>query len=89
MAEPNETKTEETVSKTQKNVAKQSETVSKPKKSVSESTYTVDEFMAAPKTLGITSPDIIRAAFLSAGKSTATVEEAKNIVNKFKNKEVK
>ena len=53
------------------------------------SVYTVDEFAAAPKSLNVNSPDIIRAAFRLAGKDKATVEEAKKIVTDFKKKEVK
>lgn len=36
-----------------------------------------------------TSPDMIKAAFLSSGVKKATVEEAKQLVETFKNKEVK
>lgn len=56
---------------------------------VDSSTYTVDEFAAAPKVLEVSSPDIIRAAFKVAGKTEATVEEAKKIVSSFKKKGVK
>ena len=35
-----------------------------------------------------TSPDIIKAAFLSAGVKEAAVEDAKQLVETFKNKEV-
>ena len=52
-------------------------------------TYSVDEFAAAPQSLGVKSPDIIRAAMKQAGKDSATVDEAKSIVEKFKNKGVK
>lgn len=52
-------------------------------------TYTVDEFATAPKSLGVTSPDLIRAAFKVAGKVEATVEEAKKIVSDFKKRGVK
>lgn len=52
-------------------------------------TYTVEEFASAPNSLGVSTPDIIRAAFKVAGKDKATIEEAKNIINKFKLKEVK
>lgn len=52
-------------------------------------TYTVDEFAAAPKSLEVNSPDLIRAAFKVAGKVEATVEEAKRIVSSFKKKGVK
>ena len=89
MAELNEKKAVETVSKPQKTVAKQSETVSKPQNTVSEPTYTVEEFVAAPSTLGVESTDLIRAAFRNAGKEEATVSEAKNLVNDFRKKEVK
>lgn len=63
------------------------------KATVSEPTYTVEEFMAAPKIFGTTSPDIVKAALLQAGKDSIgkcyTVSEAEEIVKKFKNKEVK
>ena len=52
-------------------------------------TYSVEEFASAPNSLGVSTPDIIRAAFKVAGKDKATIEEAKNIINKFKLKEVK
>ena len=63
--------------------------VQETKKTVSASTYTVEEFMAVPNSVGVSSPDLIKAAFKIAGKEKATVEEAKKIVEKFKNKEVK
>ena len=53
------------------------------------STYTVDELAKAPEAVGAKSPDIVRAALKRAGLESATVEEAKEIVKKFKNKEVK
>lgn len=62
---------------------------SRAKETAAVSTYTVDEFAAAPKSLDVTSPDIIRAAFRLAGKDKATVEEAKKIVADFRKKEVK
>ena len=52
-------------------------------------TYTVAEFASAPESVGATSKDLVNAAFSYAGKKEATVEEAKEIVKKFKNKEVK
>lgn len=64
------------------------ETKTAVKKAV-EPTYTVAEFAQAPESLGANSPDIIRAAFASAGLTDATVEDAKELVKKFKNKEVK
>ena len=51
-------------------------------------TYTVEEFAAAPESLGANA-DIVTAALLSAGKESYTVSEAKDIVKKFKDKEVK
>lgn len=53
-----------------------------------EATYTVEEFAAAPESLGANA-DIVNAALLSAGKKSYTVSEAKDIVKKFKDKEVK
>lgn len=53
------------------------------------STYTVDEFAAAPNSVGVQSADIVRAAFKMAGKEVATLEEAKKIVSVFRKKEVK
>ncbi len=64
-----------------------SKAVQQTKKAVSPS-YSVDEYASAPESLGTTS-DIIRAAFKTVGKDIATVEEAKEIINKFKLKEVK
>ena len=52
-------------------------------------TYTVDEFAAAPESLEVSSPDLIRAAFKVAGKVEATVENAKKIVSDFKKRGVK
>lgn len=52
-----------------------------------ESTYTVAEFISAPETTGANA-DIVKAALLADGKASYTVSEAKNIVNKFKSKEV-
>lgn len=63
----------------------QPKTVQSPAK---ESTYTVEEFAAAPGSLGA-SADIVNAALVSAGKDSYTVSEAKDIVKKFKDKEVK
>ena len=65
-------------------MAKQSEA-----KNVALPTYSVEEFAAAPESLGVKSPDIIRAAMKTAGKVTATIPEAKEIVGRFKDKGVK
>lgn len=50
-------------------------------------TYTVDEIAEAAGVFGAT-PDLVRAAFAVSGRSSATEEEAKKIINKFR-KEVK
>lgn len=53
-----------------------------------EPTYTVSEFASAPKTLEA-SADIVVAALTVDGKENYTVTEAKELVKKFKEKEVK
>lgn len=55
---------------------------------VSESVYTAEELATNHKVLG-TSYEIAVVALKQAGKKTATLAEAKSIINKFKNKEVK
>ena len=77
-------KTDET-----KNVSVPQETPKKAKTAPAVPTYTVQEFAAAPKTLGVENSDMIIAAFKVAGKESATIEEAKVIVEKFKKKEVR
>ena len=62
---------------------------SEPKAAKSEPTYTVEEFAAAPKSVGTESPDIVIAALSVGGKSSYTVSEAVEIVKNFKKKEVK
>lgn len=57
-------------------------------KKVNEPTYTVSEFASAPKTLEA-SADIVVAALTVDGKENYTVTEAKELVKKFKEKEVK
>lgn len=49
--------------------------------------YTVDEIAEAAGVFGAT-PDLVRAAFAVAGKSAATEDEARKLINRFK-KEVK
>lgn len=58
---------------------------------VKEPVYTAAEFAAAAsKVFGKgTSPDLVRAAFRVAGITSATVKEAKELVEKFANREVK
>ena len=53
-----------------------------------EPTYTVEEFVSAPETVGA-NVDIVKAALLSGGKESYTISEANEIVKKFKSKEVK
>lgn len=60
-----------------------------PVSKITEPLYTVEEFAKAPQTLGVNTPDLIRAAFKTAGKTEATVSEANAILKKFKSKEVK
>lgn len=74
--EEKETTKEETVTKTVKAAVKE------------EPTYTVSEFASAPETVGANA-DIIVAALTIDGKESYTVTEAKEIINKFKSKEVK
>ncbi len=52
------------------------------------STYSIDEFAAASKTMGAT-PDVVRAALRTAGKTAYTKNDAKMIIEKYKKKEVK
>ena len=54
-------------------------------------TYTADEFARASATVfdGKVSADIVRAAFRTKGIESATVEDAKKLVNEFAHKEVK
>lgn len=53
-----------------------------------DSTYTVEELTANHKVFH-TSREIVAVALRLAGKKTATFQEAKAIIEKFKNKEVK
>lgn len=53
-----------------------------------ESVYTAAELAANHKLFGV-NRDIVVIALRKAGKSAATFSEAKAIVDKFKNKEVK
>lgn len=71
------------------NVSAHQKQKSEPKAAKSEPTYTVEEFAAAPKSVGTESPDIVIAALSVGGKSSYTVSEAVEIVKNFKKKEVK
>lgn len=55
---------------------------------VRESTYSAAELARAHKTLGA-SYEIVAVALKQAGKERATFTEAKEIVNRFKTREVK
>lgn len=68
-----------------KTQAKQSEMKTSVK---NEPTYTIEEFASAPESVGANA-DIVVAALASSGKDKFTVNEAKEIINKFKKKEVK
>lgn len=57
------------------------------KKPIAESVYTADELADNHKVFK-TTRDIVAVALRLAGKKTATLAEAKIIVEKFKNKEV-
>ncbi|MBQ1413560.1 MAG: hypothetical protein IIY93_10270 [Clostridia bacterium] len=50
--------------------------------------YSVEEYAAAARSMFGTSPDIVVAAFSTAGIATATLCVAKQIINEFRNKEV-
>lgn len=52
-------------------------------------TYTVPELVEAASSEFGTSSVIVRAALKKAGKKTYTMREAKQLVEKMKNKEVK
>lgn len=58
------------------------------KQTAAESVYTAEELADAHKAFG-TFREIVVVALRQAGKKTATFTEAKVIIEKFKNKEVK
>lgn len=68
------------------NAQAQAKPVQSPVKAA-EPTYTVEEFASAPESVGA-SADIVTAALLVDGKKSYTVSEAKEIIKKFKEKEV-
>lgn len=70
-------------------MAPKTETKTPVTKKAVEPIYTVEEYVKVPQSLGVESPDLIRAAFKTEGKNEATVEEAKTILKKFRSKEVK
>lgn len=63
-------------------------TSEKAKTAAVESVYTAEE-LAKNHSAFNTSYEIVSVALRQAGKTTATFTEAKNIIEKFKNKEVK
>lgn len=71
--------------KTTQDTANQQETAAAGKAAALQ--YTVDEIAEAAGVFGAT-PDLVRAAFAVAGKSVATEDEARKLINRFK-KEVK
>lgn len=68
-------------------VQKQEIPVKKPQKAF-EATYTVDELLTASGAFGA-SRVIVLAALTKGGKESYTMEEAKQLVERMKNKEVR
>ena len=56
---------------------------------MAEATYTAAELAAQARQLFGTTPEVVTVALRTAGKETATVEEARETIQKFLNKEVK
>lgn len=52
-------------------------------------TYKVSELAAQARQIFNTTPEVVTVALRTAGKEAATVEEAKETVQKFLNREVK
>lgn len=50
--------------------------------------YSVEEYAAAARSMFGTSPDIVVAAFSTAGIASATLTAATQIIHEFRNKEV-
>ena len=53
-----------------------------------EDEYTVEDFAAVARPIFGTSPDIVIAAFVTAGVKRATKSEAMEIIKQFREKEV-
>lgn len=51
--------------------------------------YSVSDFAKQAKNMFGTTPEVVTVALRSAGKTTATIEEAKETVKNFLEKEVK
>lgn len=62
---------------------------SKAEESVQEMIYSIPELTAAHQEQFGCSYEVVKAALLYAGKSNATLAEAKEIVDKFRKREVK
>ena len=71
-----------------KEVVEAVETAAPTKPVPAESVYSAEDLIANFKAFK-TSKEIVTVALRQAGKKTATFTEAKNIIDKFKNKEVK
>lgn len=54
-----------------------------------EDIYSADELVGAARSIFKVEPECVRAALNYAGKNGASLTEAKKLVNKFMNKEVK
>ena len=64
-------------------------TKAKETKKAYEATYTISELANAAKSEFNTTSIVVTAALTKAGKETYTMREAKQLVERFKNKEVK
>lgn len=53
-----------------------------------ETKYSVSDFAKQARTMFDTTPEVVTVAFKAAKKNTATIEEAKEIVKEFLEKEV-
>lgn len=74
----------------QETVTPAAATAAKPKKTTqAESIYSCDELAFNAKVLFGTTRDVVAAALTMAGKASATIPEAKTIVDAFSKKEVK
>lgn len=56
---------------------------------MAEASYKVSELAAQARQLFDTTPEVVTVALNVAGKKSVTIEEAKEIVKKFLNQEVK
>lgn len=56
---------------------------------MAETKYSVSDFAKQARAIFDTTPEVVTVALRTAGKTTATVEEAKEIIKNFLEKEVK